>query len=259
MEEKIYTIPVNEAFAINCECSICELEKRFENECADYVLGPSLMESEKRIETNDKGFCTRHFELLYNKQANRLGLGLILDTYMLEQLSRISKIVGNTELLSNNQSGFKSFISSLSGKGIASKDGSKAADKLLKYLEEHEKQCDICDKLDFTMDRYIDVILTIYFTEDDFRRKFNESNGFCLPHLKLLILGAKKYLSQSKSSEFCSKLFDIQLNNMDRIEKEVKWFTQKFDYRNADAPWGNSKDAIARGIVKMTGAKNLNK
>jgi len=259
MKEKIYTIPVNEAFSIDCECQICELEKRFENECVDYVLGPSLMDSEKRIQTNDKGFCTRHFELLYNKQANRLGLGLILDTYMLEQLSRISKIVGHTQISDNSQSGLKSFLNSFSGNGISSKDGCKSADKLLKYIEEHEKKCDICDKLDYTMDRYIDVILEIYFTENDFRKKFDECNGFCMPHLKMLILGAKKYLNQSKSAEFCNKLIEIQLNNLSRIEKEVKWFTQKFDYRNTDAPWGNSKDAIARGIVKMSGAKNLNK
>lgn len=84
MKESIYTIPVTEAFEVKCECPICELESRFEKESVDYYLGPSLMEPENRIETNETGFCARHFELMYNTQANRLGLGLILETYLQE-------------------------------------------------------------------------------------------------------------------------------------------------------------------------------
>jgi len=53
--------------------------------------GPFLMEPEGRMETNENGFCRRHFELLYNTRANRLGLGLIVDTHMVEQTSRLKK------------------------------------------------------------------------------------------------------------------------------------------------------------------------
>ena len=28
----------------------------------------------------------------------------------------------------------------------------------------------------------------------------------------------------------------MQINNMERIQHEVNWFTEKFDYRNKDAP-----------------------
>jgi len=49
------------------------------------------MEPEGRMETNENGFCRRHFELLYNTRANRLGLGLIVDTHMVEQTSRLKK------------------------------------------------------------------------------------------------------------------------------------------------------------------------
>jgi hypothetical protein len=38
-----------------------------------------------------------------------------------------------------------------------------------------------------------------------------------------------------------------------RREKELQWFTQKFDYRNQEKPWGSSKDAVPRILQKLTG------
>jgi hypothetical protein len=52
-------------------------------------------------------------------------------------------------------------------------------------------------------------------------------------------------------------LVQQQLGNMDRLEQELDWFTKKFDYRNNDAPWGNSKDALPRSIQKLKGYSNL--
>ena len=45
-----------------------------------------------------------------------------------------------------------------------------------------------------------------------------------------------------------------ELDNLRRVEGELEWFTLKFDYRNADKPWGNSHDAVERGINKLMGA-----
>ena len=44
MKEKIYTIPVNEAYEIDCECPLCKLEEQLENEALDYALGAAMME-----------------------------------------------------------------------------------------------------------------------------------------------------------------------------------------------------------------------
>ena len=71
MKETIYTIPVNEAFEKPCECPMCNLENRFENDRVNYYLGPSLMEPENRIETNETGFCAKHFKQMYDTRANR--------------------------------------------------------------------------------------------------------------------------------------------------------------------------------------------
>ena len=56
-----------------------------------------------------------------------------------------------------------------------------------------------------------------------------------------------------RRGEFCDLIVSLLKDNLKRIEGEVLWFTQKFDYRNQNADWGNSRDALPRGIQKMTG------
>jgi hypothetical protein len=46
---------------------------------------------------------------------------------------------------------------------------------------------------------------------------------------------------------------NMQIENMERIQREVNWFTKKFDYRYENEPWGNSKDSIPRSIQKIVG------
>ena len=45
----------------------------------------------------------------------------------------------------------------------------------------------------------------------------------------------------------------VELPNLKRIEGELEWFTLKFDYRNQDKPWGDSRDAVERSINKLQG------
>ena len=33
----------------------------------------------------------------------------------------------------------------------------------------------------------------------------------------------------------------------------MEWFTLKFDYRNQDKPWGNSKNALERTVNRLRG------
>ena len=41
--------------------------------------------------------------------------------------------------------------------------------------------------------------------------------------------------------------------NMNRLAEDVAWLVEKFDYRNKDADWKNSKDAVQRGMQKLKG------
>ncbi|HHT76721.1 MAG TPA: ABC transporter substrate-binding protein, partial [Clostridiaceae bacterium] len=62
MKEKIYTIPVNDAYQSGCACPLCQLEADVEKSTLEYFLGASLMEPDTRIATNQSGFCHEHFK-----------------------------------------------------------------------------------------------------------------------------------------------------------------------------------------------------
>lgn len=246
MKEKIYTIPVTESFNKDCECPICILSENLENEYIEYILGPSLMEPDGRAETNNKGFCRRHFQLLYdNKQINILGLGLIIDTHLSEQNKKLKGISGTAD--SPNQGFIKNLISSKNS------NEDKVIDRLINFFSELENKCVICDKLNYTMERYYDVILYLWQKEPDFKNLFNQKKGFCIPHTKELLQFAKKNLNQKYLSEFVNTIISMEINHLSRIQEDVNWFTKKFDYRYNDSPWKNSKDALPRSIEKISG------
>jgi len=81
-ERKIYTIPVHDAYNQADACPLCTLEKTLTAELIAYYLGPALMEPDVRIVTNDRGFCREHWRGLYDSEANRLGLSLLLHTHV---------------------------------------------------------------------------------------------------------------------------------------------------------------------------------
>lgn len=253
MKEKIYTLPVTDAFAIDCECPLCLLEKKLEDEGVEYALGASLMEPDKRQETNELGFCRHHFEAMYNKQANRLGMALMIDTFLQEKNSRIKKIY-EARINSLEKDASAGLVKNISKKLSAKQtDTEKLVSELTAELDKIEKSCAICSKLDYTMDRYIDVIFYLYFKEPDFKNIFDSKKGFCLKHFRQLLSLTGKYLNQNQAAIFIKNLLEMQLSNLERVEKEVDWFTKKFDYRYNDAPWGNSKDAVIRSIQKIRG------
>jgi enamine deaminase RidA (YjgF/YER057c/UK114 family) len=257
MKEKIYTIPVTDAFREDCECPLCVLERKLEDEYVEYILGPFLMEPEGRIETNENGFCRKHFEMLYKVQSKRHGLALILDTHLIEQNKKFKKMYDAKldALLKNSEI---SLVKSLSNK-ITSKqtESEKLVDQLISELSNLENKCTVCSKLNFTMDRYIDVTLYLWFKEEDFRELFNSKKGFCMKHFKVLLEGTKKHLNARETAVFVENLLKIQVDNMQRVQEEVNWFTKKFDYRYNDEPWGNSKDAVPRSIQKIAGYCDL--
>ncbi|MHB8961625.1 MAG: DUF6062 family protein [Saccharofermentanales bacterium] len=246
MKERIYTIPVNDAFNAVCECPLCELENKTTQDLLAYFMGPSMMEPDVRMVTNEKGFCKEHLTSLYNRQENRLALGLMLHTH-------ISDICGDI-----NKKLEKSASAGVPAKLFHS--GGDIRQGLLKTAEAIEKRvatCALCDRLDYTMDRYIDVILWQYFEDSDFRERFLRTKGFCMPHAAMLVRGCAKYLSASEAVVFVKAMAGLQNDSMNTLRDEIGWFTLKFDYNNADKPWGNSKDAVPRTIRKLNGRSDL--
>ena len=58
------------------------------------------------------------------------------------------------------------------------------------------------------------------------------------------------HISGTKQKEFISTLDTVYFENMQRVIDDLEWFIDKFDYRNENEPWKNSKDAVQRSILK---------
>ena len=78
MKEKLYTIPLNDAFDANTECPFCYIERKIEQDLLDFVLGSgsSYMEADIREMTDKAGFCRMHFQKMFFQmvQVNYLQL-----------------------------------------------------------------------------------------------------------------------------------------------------------------------------------------
>ena len=57
-------------------------------------------------------------------------------------------------------------------------------------------------------------------------------------------------MSQGQLKDFIRELDSLYLDNMKRVRDDLDWFVDKFDYRYANEPWKNSKDALPRTISK---------
>ena len=100
MKEKLYTIPVNDAFLKDCECPLCAMYETLQNDAIDYAMGPSYMEDDIREVTDKIGFCSKHIPLLYRNQ-NRLGLALMLKTHMDKTIDDISTLSNGAKVKSS--------------------------------------------------------------------------------------------------------------------------------------------------------------
>ena len=105
--------------------------------------------------------------------------------------------------------------------------------------------------IDSNMNRYAYTLLHLFTHETAFREAFEKSKGVCLRDAALLLRMAADVLHGKEQAAFAACLNRLTAENMKRVEDELEWFTLKFDYRNADKPWNNSRDALERAITKL--------
>ena len=203
-----------------------------------------MMEPDCRIESNSKGYCRRHFEQMYQK-PNKLQLALVLETHLDEIRKKLSV--------------FEKDVSSLKGQKTSffKKSGAQElCEKTASHLHQVNSSCMICDKINHTMERYIDVLLYLWINDPNFQKKFENSKGLCLPHMEKVCSQAAKTLKDSQAAAFLEALFKKQLAEFSRMQEEIHHFTLKFDYRNQDMLWGNAKDSPERLSQKISGSWN---
>ncbi len=241
MKETLYTIPLNDAVAADDECPFCYIEREVEQDLLDFVLGSgsSYMESDVREATDKAGFCRAHFKKMFD-YGNTLGNGWILKTHYVRM---------NKEM----QEQFQKFSPSKSGFMGMRKKGTDTVNSVKAWVQEKESSCYICRRFADTYDRYLDTFFYMYKKDEDFRKRILQGKGFCLHHFGDLCEYGESRLTDREKKEFYPAMFELMERNMERLSEDVSWLVDKFDYRNKDADWKNSKDAIQRGMQKLKG------
>lgn len=278
MKEKIYNIPINDAMANAGECPLCFIEKKVEEQALDYVLGSgsSYMEYDTREMTDKAGFCRAHFKKMYD-YGNTLGSAWILSTHydrIIEQMEKQFKdfkpgkgksagIKGLTGLFSKKGAAAMGNIAGASKDSISDGAGSLSGyngpgnlsyvNSIVDWINEIESSCFICDGVNKSFNDYVKVFFSMYKKDADFRRQVVGGQGFCLSHFGVLCEAADKNLNDAELKQFYDELLPLMLENMKRIKGDVAWLIEKFDYRNKDADWKNSKDANQRAMQKLKG------
>ena len=248
MRYHIDTIPVLDALKLEGECLLCALERKTELGEAERYLGASVMEPDTRVQVNAKGFCRRHHSMLYG-MSNRLGHALMLESHMIETRERTEKVIKKLEgaagTLKNTGLGGR-----LGGK---TKGADAAVQESIDALHGITDSCIMCETISENMKRYLHTFLHLYQNDTDFRNRFSQSKGICLPHMAELLEAARSELNPKEFGGLIETLTRLQKENLDRIQEEISWFIKKFDYRFEKESWGNSKDAVERTVNKLRG------
>ncbi len=214
---------IKDKLKVDCECPLCEIRAKVEEQFLFEFLNDAVMEENTRLKVNALGFCSRHFEMLFSRQ-NKLSVALQISTRVNEILKTVTEVksAGNA------------------------KKQADAIDKL-------GTTCIICDLVEESMVKYYKTIAQMFAREENFYKSLLATKGFCLEHYAELL----RYSSYAgfASKSYVQLLSGLQRRNMERIQSELKGFCDKHDYRNAHVPLGNSETALPRMGIKLYGKK----
>ncbi|MCL1786654.1 MAG: DUF6062 family protein [Defluviitaleaceae bacterium] len=235
MAEHIHTIPVLDALRDPKGCAFCQMQAKLDNDIIQFIMGPAYMEDDVRMATNKAGFCQKHMQAMY-KEQNRLGLALMLHTHM----QRLCKDTGN-------------IIEGRIPLPLFGKDKNAMLPRLTTHLENTKDSCYVCSRTDKTFDRYVDTFFHIWGQGGEGAKLIANQESYCLPHFITLLEAAEK-LGRGKKEKFLDIILPLWQKTTKELEADLDWFVQKFDHRNANEPWKNSKDAVPRAIDFLGGA-----
>lgn len=239
MKEKLYTIELTDAMKSEDECPFCCLERKLEQTAIEFVLGCSYMESDIRDKTDEQGFCRKHTKMMFD-YGNSLGNAWILKSRM-EYLRKELK---------KQMDGFTPEKTSFLGKW---KKKEETGNPVTGWIRQEESHCYICRRMQETYDRMLDTFVYMVKHEKEFVNMINASKGFCIHHFADVMDACERGLGSQEKEMLYPVLFRQMNQELDRIQEDIDWLIEKYDYRNADKDWKNSKDAVQRTMQKIVG------
>ncbi len=207
-------------------------------DAVSYYTGSSVMHPETRVEVNRKGFCPTHWKSIL-EEGSAQSVALLSHTFLLETMEGASRSLDEM------------------AKTQKAKKLKKVADRFTELLNARSHGCLVCDRMAERRERYLYTIIKLYFDDSEFRETFLSSRGFCLYHTRDLVMMAQRMLKDKEYPEFVRDLAIVTRKNLERIEGDVQWMTQKYKSENADKPWNGCEDAHRRAVETFTGSGRL--
>ncbi len=228
MRENICTIPISDVFAPKDGCPMCRMEAMLEKNYVEYITGAAMMEPDIRTDTNNMGFCYKHFNMMVH-HGKRLPNALILDTHL-------EKIIN--ELIPKDVKG-------------------KPDKKKLAKLDEIQHSCYVCNKMQWGMQHLMESLFRTWEKEDEFKQLYSQQPFICMKHYTMLMKSAstKGGISSKNLPEFYKVTSELTGSYLESLKKDIAHFCTMFDYRANGQDWGTSKDAIERSVEFLTSEK----
>lgn len=214
MKENIYTIPLTDAL-LEGECPFCYLLDRTESDLIGLYLEGGLMEPDWRGRLLSQGLCGKHLKKMYH-QSSRLGTAILVQS-----------------LLDQAEKGLSGMV------------------QQKKIPAPAEPSCMACHDLTEAFRHYADNFLTTLMKEPDFQERAKNS-GLCLMHLTELLrfIGSNRRFAKKGLEQ---PVIQASLAQLHKVQKDLSWFIQKFDYRFSNEPWNGAEDALERSLRLLCG------
>lgn len=241
MKETLYTIPLMDAFKEQDECPFCFIVRKMEQDSLDYILGnaSAYMQTDIRALTNKQGFCSMHYQKMF-AYGNSLGNAIMMQSHLREIKASLKKEMKSVPV---SKAGLLDKFK---------KTSDPCSTSLGSFLHKTTASCFLCKKNEETFKRYIETFFLMFREGGEFYEIFKNGKGFCLTHFETLTEAAQTELGTRQRESFYNLIFPQMEAAFDRLDEDISWFIDKFDYQNREADWKNSKDALQRCMQKLT-------
>ena len=243
MKQQIYTLPIWERFESKSECPFCEILEETEESYISGMFGNMTLDKDFINSLKNISFCTIYFACLM-KYKDKFGLAILLSQLLDFEIANLKSINYRKYVPEQPKGAFhrflERFISPASTKDYkdTNNESTKNSCSLCQYLEEREQD-------------FIEILIQLWKDNLHFRSLYYNSKGFCLEHFYTLVEHAPRFLEEQELDNFLDTSYEIQFQSMKELNNDLKWFIKKFNYEYSSKPWNNSRDSLARSILKI--------
>ncbi len=209
MRDHLETAPVIDALRRGDGCPVCQLRQMIEQQSVERFLGGAVMEPEIRLMTNAAGFCRQHHILLM-QQKDYHGYALMMQT-------RLRQVADDLRQAADD----------LAGAGML---GRKKTDHACAQVRSATQRCLICENMDSTVARYIDILLKLYREDAAFRKDFEAGARLCLRDLPMVVAASQGKLSPSQRAQFLSTLSAQLKQSLATAQQDLDALCSSFHY-----------------------------